>query len=289
MADSRLDRRTAGLLADLLAIGGVGALLVGLHYALPAPVRTELALDHRRVEPLSLLVASYVHADEAHLWANVLGYLAGAGFANYLCRQAGRRRWFRYTFVAFLLALPVAVNLTDLAVFALRAPAVDRPSLGFSGVVAGFGGFTFVVLLVALRQAYSRDAVLFVAQFVVVLLTAELYLIYADPVAPVVVAALALGLAAPLLALGWHGRRVRAGRRELLFAGSYVAAVALALTGFVVGLFPADMVDGNVVTNVFAHAAGFVWGALLSRVTLAVGPGVEHPGERSGATLGERD
>lgn len=277
MAESQGSRGVPrDVVVDAVAIAGVGVALVAVHEFTTPAGRRSLALGHEVLEPSALLTAAYVHADRSHLWVNVFSYLAGAGFANYLCRLVGGRRWFWRTHLAFLVALPVLVNLTDFLLFAALFPSVGRPSLGFSGVVSGFGGFVLVIFLVLLRQVYSRDAVLFAGEFLLVVLATEVYLIYADGFSVVAVGVVLSGLFATTLALAWQGYRTgyvrdRSNWRELGFYLADGAVVLFVLTGFVVGMFPAQPVRDGTFANVFAHAAGFAWGGVLSLLAWRVG------------------
>ncbi|MFB6171602.1 MAG: hypothetical protein ABEJ23_03645 [Haloarculaceae archaeon] len=263
-------------LVDAGAILAVGAILVAIHAITTPAERRALALSHRTLQPVALLTAAYVHAGWEHLWVNVLSYVAGAGFAAYLCRLSGERRWFWRTHLAFLLVLPVLVNLTDFAVFAVLYPSVERASLGFSGVVAGFGGYVFVIFLVLLGRVYSRDAVLFAGEFLLVVLAAEVYLIYADGFSVVGIGIVLTGLLATALALLWQGTRSgylrdRENWPELGFYLADGAAILLVLTGYVVGMFPAQLVQDGAFANIFAHAAGFAWGGVLALLTWRLG------------------
>jgi membrane associated rhomboid family serine protease len=42
--------------------------------------------------------------------------------------------------------------------------------------------------------------------------------------------------------------------------------IVLVLLWFLIALFPPDFASGEVTTNIFAHAAGFAWGAFLPLV-----------------------
>lgn len=265
-----------GAVVDAAGILAVAVALVAVHAVTTPSTRQSLALGHRTLEPVTLLTAAYVHADWDHLWVNAFSYLAGAGFAAYLCRLVGGRRWFWRTHLTFLLALPLLVNLTDYLLFASLFPHVVQPSLGFSGIVSGFGGFVLSIFLVLLRQVYSRDAVLFAGEFILVVLATEVYLIYADGGSVVAVSIVLLGLLAPSLALVWQGIRTgyvqdRSNWRELGFYLADGTVVLLVLTGFVVGMFPAQPVQDGTFANIFAHAAGFAWGAVLSLFTWRAG------------------
>jgi hypothetical protein len=261
----------SAIAVDLAGIAAVALALVGVHVLLPAAVHDRLAFDHGAFAPETLLTAAYVHAGDGHLLNNLGGFVSLSVVTYLACLTAGRRAWFRRTFPALLLALPVAVNLTSYAVLEARYPGSTPISRGFSGVVAGFGGFLLVALAVQLRANYSRATAFFVAQFAVVLLLAELLWIYADRVTPFEGGAVLVGLASAvsgILSRG-HGRRFGDDHfRQVGLDLVYVGLVVALLVWLVYGLFPAQPTADGSFTNVFAHAAGLVEGGLFAALTL---------------------
>ncbi|PSQ46782.1 hypothetical protein BRD15_08465 [Halobacteriales archaeon SW_6_65_15] len=174
---------------DLATIAAVGLVLVAIHVLVPQSLQDYLAFDHGAFAPESLLApgglagltlrgsqfdnlltAAYVHANRGHLLSNLGGYVSLSLVTYLICLQADRRRWFRRTFPLFLVVLPVAVNLTSYVVLESRFPTASPISRGFSGVVAGFGGFLLAAVAVHLRTNYSRETVFFVSQFAILLL-----------------------------------------------------------------------------------------------------------------------
>jgi hypothetical protein len=267
----------SAVLGDFAVIAAVGVLLVAVEYLLPAGVRASLAFDHAAFAPATLLTAAYVHAGTEHLLSNLGGYVSLSLVTYLVCLHADRRAWFRRTFPVLLVALPVAVNLTSYAVLATRFPTASPVSRGFSGVVAGFGGFLLAALAVHLRRSYSRETVFFVGQFAVLLLLGELLWIYAGRVTLLEGVALAGGLA--LTVLGVVSRAWQAPAplgddhyRQVGLDLLYVSLVFALLVWLVYGLFPADPVDEGTFTNVFAHGAGFVEGGLLAALTYVARP-----------------
>ena len=265
------DRSRATLAADLVPVAAVCLLLVAVHFGVPAPVQDRLAFDHAVFAPATLLTAAYVHASRSHLFNNVGGFLSLAVVTYFVCLHADRRRWYRRTLVAFLVALPVVVNLTSYAILASRYPGTEPVSRGFSGVVAGFAGFLLVALVVQLRRTYSGATAFFVGQFAVLLLLGELLWIYAERVAPLEAGAVAVGLALSVAGVVSRGRGRRLSDEHFRQVGLDLILVGLVfslLVWSVYGLFPTDLlVDGSFI-DVFAHAAGFVEGALLASLTL---------------------
>lgn len=266
---------TDAVARDAAAVLGVAALLVCVHYGLPESVAAGLVFYHGRPAPHALLTAAYVHASDAHLFGNLAGYLTGSVMAYVLCLQTGHRAWFRRTFPALVVVLPVLVNLVNYAAFAAAMPRFVPVSRGFSGVTAGFAGFVFVAFLGYLAIRYDRVTVFLASQVVLSGLLAEVHLIYAGRVAAPVLASLGLG-ATVLVAWdahvrGWRLPRTRRGLART--ADTVVPAVLVVVTlgYFVFALFPAEVVTEGRVVNVFAHAVGFVLGGSLATVTRAWG------------------
>ncbi len=256
--------RSRTVIRDLALIGIVAAVLVWIHVALPPAVRTRLAFRHETVDPVSLYTSAFVHLDLAHLAGNVAGYVAAAIVAYGLCVQVGHRRWFRVTFVGFLLVMPVAVSLTSYGVIGLLYPAIEPVSRGFSGVGAGFAGFVFVALLAALNRLYDYRVAGYAGLAIWLLLLFEVYFIYVGNVTLPVGGLFAVGWGACLLGIGRESTRRGVhsrprSRLELIQVAQTVLVVVL-LVSFVSVLFPPDIVEDGAVTNVFAHAAGFLYG-----------------------------
>ncbi|WP_115864734.1 hypothetical protein [Halorussus litoreus] len=263
----------SAVLGDLAGVAAVGGLLLAIQFLLPGTVHDSMAFDHAAFAPATLLTSAYVHAGTDHLFSNLGGYVSLAAVTYLVCLNADRRSWFRRTVPLFLVVLPVAVNLTSYAVLAARFPDSSPVSRGFSGVVAGFGGFLLVAVAVHLRATYSRETVFFVGQFAVLLLLGELLWIYAPQIGLVEGGAVAVGLALTVSGIVSRGRRTAYGDAHYRQVGQdllYVGLVLALLVWLVYGLFPADPVSQGTFTNVFAHGAGFVEGGLLAALTYVV-------------------
>lgn len=265
-----LGSRGRVIVGDLLGFGCVAALLVAIHVFVPAWLQAAFAFQQSLTRPETLLTAAYIHVDDQHLFNNLAGYAATVLYTYILSVAAGERRWFWLTTLTLLVVGPVLVNLTSMALWRLADVGGLPPSRGFSGVVAGFGGFLAVALLISLRQAYSRLTVVYVGQFVVLVILGELLVIYATP-APVVggpLVVVAIGLVAVGIGRHAHPEGLPQDRSEwvsLLGAVLEVGLVMLLLSVLVYGLFPVVLVTDGSLTNVFAHLSGLVWGAVVSR------------------------
>jgi membrane associated rhomboid family serine protease len=261
---------------DLAGVAAVPGLLIAVHVATSAPDRYRLAFAHGEFAVHTLVTAAYVHADLAHLFGNVVGYLLPTLYAYVLCLRVGRRRWFLLTTLSLLVVLPVAVNVADYLVLTALYPTIEVVTRGFSGVAAGFGGFLLVALVVSIRDRV-RDLGWRVGQVAVLVVLLELDVIYVGGVRPATVALVALGVA---LSLGeyWYRYDVAlpatAGdRRAVLVEAGEVVVVLLALVLQVAAMFPAQLVQDGTLVGVFAHAAGFLFGVAVALGTLAVDRG----------------
>jgi hypothetical protein len=263
----------SAIAADLAAIAVVGLVLLVVQYLLPAGVHDRLAFDHAAFAPSTLLTAAYVHAGTDHLLSNLGGYVSLSLVTYLVCLHADRRAWFRRTFLALLVVLPVAVNLTSYVILETRFPTASPVSRGFSGVVAGFGGFLLAAVAVHLRGSYSRETVFFVGQFAVLLVLGELLWIYAGRVTLLEGGAVVAGLALAVSGIVSRARGKRFGDDHYQRVGMdllYVSLVFSLLVWLIYGLFPADPIAHGSFTNIFAHGAGLVEGGLLAALTLVV-------------------
>lgn len=258
--------RPQAVARDLLAIGSVAGFLLVIHAVVPQAIRNQLAFHHGQLDPVSMYTSGFVHHDTSHLLGNVAGYVAPTVVAYGLCVQARARRWFRLTFVSFLLVLPGLVSLTSYVALGIRYPSINPVTRGFSGVGAAFVGFVLTALVVALGSEYGRPAAQYVGLAIWLWLLVEISVIYSGtlllPVAAI--ASLGWGFCGWGLVAEGHGRSLFRGDAGQL---ATIGLVSLLLSVFVFVLFPAELVNGGAVTNVFAHAAGFLYGILGSSLT----------------------
>lgn len=252
---------------DIGLILTVALLLVAIHVLIPESTQGRLAFDHAAFNPLTLLTSAYVHNSTQHLTGNVVGYLLAVVYAYLLSWQVGERRWFRRSFLACLVILPVLVSLTSYAILQLRFPTFDPVSRGFSGVVAGFGGVLFVALYLFLQKRFDSNLAGTIAISVVLLLLVEVDTIFAGTVRPLVAGLAGVGV---ILSLLRYGRAdglnivLETESGSLVAVGVTVLLTVVVLSWLVVGLFPATLVAGGAVTNIIAHAAGFLYGGGLA-------------------------
>lgn len=252
----------------IAALGAISLLHVMIHVVVPARVQLHLAFDHQRLAPWTLLTGAYVHNSTTHLLGNLLGFGVSAAVAYALCVLQGRQRWFWKTTAGFLLVLPVVVHMTSYAAF--QSLGIEPTSRGFSGVVAGYVGFILFALVRDIADRHGTAIGQPVALGVMVLLLAEVTLIYVGVPSPLVTGLLLGALALSIGAL-WQRGRHRAWdtsiRGQLAVETAQAAAIVVILVLFVWALFPAQLVTDGTTTNIVAHAAGIMWGLVLAGAT----------------------
>jgi hypothetical protein len=256
-----------GWVADPVAIGLVAGLLVAVHVVVPPGVREGFGLAYAGPDPLHALSAAYVHLTDAHLRGNVVGFVTAGGIAAWLAHLAGQRQWFRHAFGWYLTALPIAVGMTAAAL--VDAGVVAR---GFSGVVAGFVGFVLVSPGVVFHRGFGYPPWVgwTTVGILVVIVAGAIVYVQRGAIPPSIGGLLALGLVLTAGSLVWRVEDPVAGLRESdprrrFIAATLTAIVVLAVVSvFVVGLFPADIVGDDSVTNLLAHYLGLVYGAVIA-------------------------
>lgn len=252
---------------------GVGLLLTVIHVILPESIKAVLAFDHAQFNVWGLYTSAFVQYSDLQLAGNVVGYLLAASYTYWLVLEAEVRDWFRRTFYALLLALPPLVVLSSYGIVHYGLGIVLPPERGFSGVASGFGGFLLVALVIYLRHRYNPALGNSAGVTVLLLLLVEIDGIYSAGFDPRVVGLATVGI---LLVVGgylWEygldfslesdvTRRVK----PVAISG----LVVVVLSAIMIGMFPADPVKDGSFTNIFGHAAGFVWGSLIALGSYAI-------------------
>ncbi|WP_435333582.1 hypothetical protein [Haloarchaeobius sp. TZWWS8] len=254
--------RTRGTLSDLVALLALPAFLFVLHVSAPA-ARDGFALRYGDPSVVSLWASAFVHASDAHLYSNLVGYTLAVVPTYLLYFHWGRTRAFWASVAVAVVFVPPVVNLGSYAYFDSLGIVETTVSRGFSGVVAAFagGGLAAVVTFVAdeygLRRAYwfGQTLVLTVGGVLLVALT--------DVVEPWQLGIVGVGVVLSLGGLLAEESAPLAGLRADSTTVVVLAYVTMALLFVVYQLFPADPVRTGSVTNLVAHAVGLVAGVLL--------------------------
>jgi hypothetical protein len=243
----------------------VPLLLATIHFFAPSSIQSQLEFTHERFSVYTLLTSAYVHNSDTHLLGNITGYLIAVLYAYTLCLYADVRQWFRQSFAAILLIVPVLTALTSFAIISMQAPGATPTERGFSGVAAGFGGFLLVALGVYVGETYNRALGWDLGLAVLLLLLVEVDAIYGSGMQPLVVGLAIVGIV--LMGVAYvreHGTELNGGEAGFLVPVGLTALVIIVLSYIILTLFPANPGAGGGFTNIYAHLAGFGYGALLS-------------------------
>lgn len=253
----------------LIIIGTLPVLLTILHFGLPELVHQALVFDHSSFPSYTVFTGAFVHASNMHLYGNLAGYAMTVAYAYALASYSDGLRWFRRTILVLVFALPILTNLTSYAVISWQYPGVDPVSRGFSGMVGGFGGVLLVALYRTLRLKYNGAIAWTVGLSLFLILMQLIDIQYSGGLRLAVTGLVGAGI---VLLAGLYVYEYgvsltdseefrRVGLGVLL-----VVLVGLVLSVLVLALFPtaSTLVDDGTFTNIFAHAAGFLWGILLS-------------------------
>lgn len=254
------------MIIDSAMIGVVALLLMGIHFFVPSGIQNRMAFDYGRFNLWGPFTAAYVHADNQHLFTNIIGLFLTAGFASQLSRNLHERRWFQLSTGVFLIVLPILVSSTSYMITSHLNPDAAPVSRGFSSIVAGYVGLCFAGLLIHVKRRYSISSAQYLGQAVLILMMFELALIYGAGADLAVIGATLLGLvvsAGGLLLSGAWPTSASA-QREVAIDAGIVCLVTMVIGLFVLMLFPVQVVSGNSATNILAHALGIVYGALLA-------------------------
>lgn len=264
-----IDRSPRLIAVEVLGVGIVPTVLVGIHFLVPPGLEEAFVLRPGAVTPLTLFSTAFFHLGLEHLLGNLVAYGIGVGYAYLIALLIRERRWFWASTVTHVLGLPIVVNWTSIHLMTAVLGGWGMPIRGFSGISAGFGGFAFVATLVYVRKRADSWSAFFIGLAVILVLLWEVLLIYADavPTLPTLAMLAGVGLALIWVGVRWYprGRSVPSNAwRSAGFTGLLVAWMVVVLSVLVVGMFPAELVVGGRFTNIFAHTTGFGLGSVVT-------------------------
>ena len=259
--------RSAVRPVDLLAILAVPVVLGGV-FLLPEETRRSLAFSYTDPTLWTAFTANYVHLGADHLLGNVVSYALVVPLVYLLSALSGRRRRFLVAFTTFVVALPAALSVLNLA--------ISRPgsTVGFSGVNMAFVGFLPIALAGFLRAHFEVDGELDLAGGLFFAGLALVAVLSVRSLATVGVAAAAT-LAAVLffLSVADLHERTRPDVRAAVQAGGYfeLAAAAFVLfAGLPMVAFPMDPVADGSIVNLYVHLLGYALGFIATYATAHV-------------------
>lgn len=131
-----------------------------------------------RSNPLVAYLALFAHISPTHLYGNVGSYLVASILTYVLCVRLSALRWFYLTTALLFTVLPLGVMLVTYGLFDIVSPMQKPMFVGFSHVVSGFVGFSFLAFLALLRTIYDSRSVLLAGGYVVSVAASAVLLIH---------------------------------------------------------------------------------------------------------------
>lgn len=247
-------------LRDILMVSVVPVVLTGV-FLLPSSVQKGFILNFQNIDFYNFFSYAFVHRGWDHFVGNLISYVSLVVPVYLLCVLAGEKRFFRYTWLIFVLALPVVIGLIEFA-----SPVSPVTTAGFSGVDAAFLGVLPISLMLYLRNRISDE--IQVAHAIVLLLLAvgTISLTYSG------FSALTFGTitATVLLAIFYTYRtgvkEFKKVATEIVSMKGYFQLVLFALLFFLISpqvMFPAKISLGVGTVDIFAHYLGLLLGFFL--------------------------
>lgn len=257
---------------DSVLISLVAVLLIVVHFVIPDARQRILALGSSQSDPLVSYLLTFVHANDAHLYGNMVGYLVSAFLTLILCMRIKAMRWFYLTAPILLTLLPIGTTMLSRNVFELLYPNADPIFIGFSTVSAGFIGFSFLALLIVGRVIYDHRTIVFIGIFIVLVSVNLLLWATHNQLLPVAVLS-TLFVLLLLIVDNLNSISFSEGLSELKQMGERILVLlsATALYGmFGVGLFPATELSSSLRINISGHLLGVCLGFGFALVTALI-------------------
>jgi hypothetical protein len=267
MDDSR--RGYGESILDLGILLSVPLFLVVIHVFVPEPVRSQLVFSHDRFSPYPLLTWVYVHPSDIHLSGSIGAYLLAGGLTYVLAARAGARRWFRYSFGAVLLLIPLLTALTRFGLVSILAPAANPVEQGFVDVAAAYGGTMLVALWAYVGDRFGRNIrwdVLITFLLFVILGVDTLYRRRFHPL--LLGGLLVLGIVQTAMYVRKNDNWWRMPTYRRSFS-TYILSLSVFFIYFVIVtmLYPADAQLGQQFLTTFADTLGIWYGVALGSAT----------------------
>jgi hypothetical protein len=256
------------VIVDFLVLLAIPAVLAVIHVSLPDATYNQLVFTYGDPHWITMWTAAVLHASNAHLVSNVLGYLLaiGAIYDLYQAKIHDRHR-FWITVAVLLVIVPPITKLVDYAVlyqhFGLLAD--EATSKGFSGIASAFGGMLLATVGYVAADEYNTIIGVNVVSLIL-LGAAGVFAAGNGFFTPRIAAVIVVGLALESILLvsstnvrqpGDLRDRVTEHRENIVQIAAYGGIVCI----FLYAIVPIDIVQSGSVTNVLAHAVGFLIGA----------------------------
>lgn len=258
------------VLPDIAVLGGIPLLLAALHFTLPPAVVEQFVFRFNDPSVLAAWTSAFLHADMAHLWSNILGYVLAIAPTYVLYLEIGRRRSFWATVVVLVIATPFVTTAIDYGLLHLywEMTGPGAISRGFSGIASAFGGMLLASIGVFLNDAYNRmtawNATMLVVLFSLSILSFTTGAFSLTVAGLLVIGVALLGTRFLSLEDAKQPSQLWTRLREHWWNFSIVIYCGSVVALFVVKIFPVNLVQDGAFVNIFAHGSGFLLGILTT-------------------------
>lgn len=207
-------------------------------------------------------MSSFIHINDGHLYGNLGGYLTVALLTYILCMRMLTVRWFYITGILLLTVLPLLTNIFLYDVFDVFYAADQIRFVGFSQVVSGFVGFSFVSFITLLRLLYRSRSAFFAGGYIILQAISVILYLNSSRLLPVVVGACLFMIG------GFIAERISAYRRDqeewlrILENTTIIALVGIVYTAGGLGLVPTTEIEAQF--GILSHLIGFGLGAVMT-------------------------
>lgn len=259
----RYSRREMFSTAFVLCLPAV--VMIGIHLFFAETITAVFASGWPDSNVIVGYAASFVHTNDTHLYGNVVGYVLVALLTYFLSLRLLAARWFYVTSLVLVTTLPLVTAIVLYDVFDVFYTSDQIQFVGFSHVVSGFVGFSFVVFVTLLRLVYSSRSVVLAGGYIILQATSVIFLLGGTELGP------AVGVACVLTIAGFVGERLRAYNqgtergREIVENVGVLIVVGWLYTVTGLGLVPTTEFDAA--SGIVSHIFGLGFGFLLTILT----------------------
>jgi hypothetical protein len=259
------------VLVDFLVLLAIPAVLAVIHVSVPDATYNQLVFTYGDPNWITVWTAAVLHASNAHLVSNVLGYLLaiGAVYELYQAKIHDRRR-FWITVAILLVIVPPITKVVDYAVlyqhFGLLTD--EATSKGFSGIASAFGGMLLATIGYVAADEYNTIIGINVV-WMILLGAVAVFAAGNGFFTPRIAGAIVVGLALESILLvsstdlrqpGRLRDHVTEHRENIVQIVGYGGIVCI----FLYAIVPVEFVQSGSVTNVLAHLIGFAVGVSIT-------------------------
>jgi len=226
------------------------------------------ALNYQNPIWFQFYTAAYTHANSAHLFGNIVGYILATLPLYALYTYQDRRREFFRAFALIFLAVPVIANVASYLTWGIVVDAPIGYGRGLSGVVAAFGGLLLMRILGAYEKEFPEENAMGATSLFGITLFATWAATF-DGLIRILMVGLLTVLLAVVAYASWNGSVAVSGLVEWGQENRRLAVILLfgtfAALYLVVATFPASVQNQDGFTNLVGHGAGFFTGMLVAQ------------------------